>query len=158
MKKLSWTISKFMVISITLILLNITVLPSYQHALAADLTNESLRPELYRYWEYRNSDLKADWVFLYVLEVKEEKIIKIANQDVPILVLEGQGSIEKWPEDVTTGSSTFYIKEEIISNNLELVTYSQKINYSSPEIRRILEHKISCSTHKAQRGEQNFVV
>jgi hypothetical protein len=130
MKNYSWTISKLMVIAITFIFLNMIVFPNYQYATAADLSSDNLRPEINRYWNYRNSDLVEGWIFEYKLKVNEEKSIKVANQDVPVLVLEGEGIIEGWPSGVSPGSNYFYIKKDIIKSNLEMVTYTQQINYT----------------------------
>jgi hypothetical protein len=124
-------LTKCIAIILALIILNLTVIPNFEHAMATSLTSENMQPELHQYWKYENKDVVTGWVFHFTLEFVAEKTIRVANKDVQVNVLEGSGSIEGWPSGVQPGYNEIYIKKEIKKNNLETVTYTQQINYTT---------------------------
>jgi hypothetical protein len=125
--KLSWSI-KTLVIIISLLLINLVILTNYEHALATELSNDDLTPELNSYWEYRRQDFSDNSIYRYNLTVSGEKTIKVANMDVKVLILEGYGEIIQWPNDIIPSDfNEIYIKKEVRKENLELIRYTERI-------------------------------
>ncbi|WP_455391892.1 hypothetical protein [[Eubacterium] cellulosolvens] len=127
------TSTKLLVVALTLVLLSVTITSNLQYAAAANLTNDSMRPEKNQYWKRQNKDLDDGWMFEYTIEVVDETTISVGNKNVPVLVLEGTGKILDWPDDIITSQRTedndIYIKKEINKNNLELITYTLNMSY-----------------------------
>ena len=138
--------TKCIAIMFALIILNLAVIPNYEHALATSITSVNMQPELHQYWKYENKDIKNGWVFQFTLEFNTEKTIKVANKDVPVYVMEGHGSIEGWPNGILPGYNEIYIKKEINKNNLELVTYTQQINYTTNYNKMFITYDITKNT------------
>ncbi len=119
---------KALVITITLLFVNLGILSNYNTAIAAPLTSGSLQPDLGFYWVYEINDNMNGYVFEYNISFKEENIIKVKNENTSVLVLEGDGKIIQWPDIVVSpNENDFYIKKVINKNNLELITYRQDI-------------------------------
>ena len=142
MKTTIYSRSKVLVVLVALSVLNLTVLVNYQYARSSDLTNDTLRPEKDYIWKYENKDLDQDWVFQYTLTLGGERLKKVANKDVPVLVINGTGKIAKWASNIdkslVTDQNKIYIEREIDKNNLELIAYTQEISYE-----RIIEKNLT---------------
>jgi hypothetical protein len=127
------TISSLLVISITLLLLNLAIIPNLQYASAAELSREDMTPEKDQFWKKKNKDLENGWVFEFTLEVIGESVTKVANRDISVLVLEGTGKIVKWADDISqaqrTDQNKIYMRREINKENLEKVTETLNISY-----------------------------
>jgi hypothetical protein len=127
------TISKVIVLLITIFILNLSILPNYyQVSAATSLTADALVPSLDSYWTYEKEDLETGEIIRFTLNYTGEKVIQIENKPVTILVLEGTGNVEKWGinrKDIDKiESNDVYVKKEIIKSNYEQVTYTQNIN------------------------------
>ena len=84
---MKYTIGKFskcIAIIVAIIILNLTVIPNFEHAMATSLTSENMQPELHQFWKYENKDVANGWIFHFTLEFVAEKTIKVANKDVRV--------------------------------------------------------------------------
>ena len=70
---------KILVIALTLLILNLTIIPNYQYASATNLTIDSLIPEKGYYWMYENHDFEDGWIFHFTLKFEGEKTIMVDN-------------------------------------------------------------------------------
>jgi hypothetical protein len=130
MKTYAKQFTGLIVICISLFLLNLAIIPNYDYVTSTKFTNDNIRPEQNRYWKYRNEDLEKGWEYEFTLQVTDERIIKVANKNVPVLVLEGEGHIEGWPSGVTPHQdNNITVTKQINKENLELITYHLNISY-----------------------------
>jgi len=121
--------SKTLVLLISLVMVNLTLLPGYEHAIATTLTTQDLLPEQNFYWVYERSDFTDNSIWKYNISVTGESTIRVANLDVEVLVVEGTGEIIQMPTGIVqVTSSEIYIKKLIRKDNLELVKYTQTLN------------------------------
>jgi hypothetical protein len=98
-------------------------------AAQSELSNDDLRPDLNDYWEYRRTDYSDNSIYRYNLTYTGETVIKVANIDINVLILEGYGFIEQWPEQLEQSDrNSIYIKKLIRKDNLELIKYTQYID------------------------------
>jgi hypothetical protein len=111
-------------------LLNLVVLFNIEFSAAqSELSNDDLRPDLNDYWEYRRTDYSDNSIYRYNLTYTGETVIKVANIDINVLILEGYGFIEQWPEQLEQSDrNSIYIKKLIRKDNLELIKYTQYID------------------------------
>jgi len=137
---------KILVITLTLLLLNLTIIPNYQYATATNLTMESLLPEKGYYWKYENRDFEDGWIFHFTLKFDDEKTIMVANKNVEVIILEGTGEIVYWPEDIDpnqrSGDNEIYVKKQIQKSNFETITYTQEISYRYFESGNLIKNYI----------------
>lgn len=128
MKTKTYLLAKILVIIISVLFINITVLCSYNFTNAAILKNEDLWPEVNTYWVYEKKEFVGEdvTVYNYNISLIEEKLVSIENIYVPALIYEGSGKIVQWPPGLEeTDLNDLYIRKVIIKNNTEIIKYTQ---------------------------------
>ncbi len=128
-----FTTTKVLAFLIMLLMINLPIISSNSYTEALKLSDVSMTPEIGRYWKYENRDLQLGWIFGFTLKAQTEKLIKVANQNVSVVVINGTGNIKQWPGNINksqiTDQNKIFIEKQVDNNTLELITYTLQISY-----------------------------